>query len=336
MTWESVPWLVAGGLISPEVARLVAYLAGDQNEGILGPNDLKVSAMAVAGAGVDIAPGAAVLPCRTPGYAYQSYVGRNPTVDNVGVTATGAGGGRSDMIVARVEDPWLPLETWNDPADATVGPYIFTRRLDNVGAANIASKSAARAYLAAAGMSAIPLAGITLPLSTSAVIGSHITDLRTVAKPRRDRIPLTLNPGAPVQLTAGPAAYGAWSGSWPVEIPTWATKAVVFLNVYGARIDRSSSSVAGTAVGRVRMALGTAAPGPVLGQGSAYDVLAPAADATARHTLGAGDTLDIPAGYRGTTQTLTVQGIKTSGNKNLYVDTTSSITVDIEFQETAV
>lgn len=335
MSWESVPWAVGGGaVVSPEVARLVAYMAANGNEGTLGPNDLKVAAMAVAGAGVDIAPGAAIVPCRTAGYAYQSYAGRNPTVDNVGVTATGAGSGRVDMVVARVEDPWLPTEPWADPVDVAVGPYIYTRVIQNVGAAAVASKSAARAFLAAFASSSIPLAGITLPVSTAAVLGSHITDLRNVAKPRTDRRPYILNPGAKVSLSS--ASYVDWAGSWSVEVPVWATQAAVFLNIYGARLDRQAAGTSGTSVGRVRIALGTATPGPVLGQGSAYDILAPGSDAVARHSLGAGDLIDIPAGYRGTVQTLHVQGIKSSGNQNVYVDATSSITVDIEFQETAV
>lgn len=336
MTWESVPWAVGGGAAhSPETSRLLAHIAAQGNEGVIGLNDLKVSALASPGAGVDVAPGAAAIPCRTPGYTYQMYAGRNPTIDpNIGVTATGAGAGRTDMVIVRVEDPWLPLEPWSDPVDIAAGPYIFSRVLSGVPSSAIVDNEAAKAYLATQNMSAVPLAGITLPVSTSAVLAGHINDLRNVANPRTKRGLFTYNPGAASQLTS--ATYVDWpaSASLAVAVPFWATKIVMVLTINGARIDRSSSSVAGTAVGRVRTVLGTAAPGPVIGGGVAYDVLAPFADATARHTIGAGDTVDIPAGYRGTVQTLKVQGIKSSGNKNIYTDGTSSVTIQYEFQET--
>lgn len=328
MPWDSVPWAVRNGTTSPELGRLLAHVAFNGNAGIVGAADLKVSQLATPGAAVLVAPGACAIPCRAAGQAYQAYAGRMATQDQADVTAVGAGGSRSDMVVARVEDPTLSGEPWQTPIDIPNGPYIFTRVLANVGAAAVASHKAATDYLAAQGMSAIPLAGITRAASATTVLQANLVDLRRIANARRDRQMFTVNPGAVANLTS--ATYGNWFGSWQVEIPVWAVRAVVAVNIGGVRLDRTSTSASGTANGAVRVQLGT-----LLTQAAAYDFETTPSNAVGRYTVAAGDTLAIPAGDRGQVRTLTIQGNKAGGNKNVYADTATFATVDIEFQEAA-
>jgi hypothetical protein len=113
-------------------------------------------------------------------------------------------------------------------------------------------------------------------------------------------------------------------------VPAWAAKAVVAINIGGARIDRVSSTVNGNAAGQIRAILGT-----VPTQGTAYDLDAIASTITARFNVAAGDTIVIPASMRGTNQTLKIQGLKAGGTSNLYADTATFATVDVEFQEAA-
>lgn len=336
MGWEAVPWAIGGGaVISDHVLRTLAYAASDGNDGILGFPDLKVTATGTPGPSVDVAPGAAVLPVRTPNHPYQAYVGRCPTADNVSIAATGAGAGRTDMVVAQVEDPYLTGEPWADPADPAIGPYMFTRVIQGVPSSAIASRAAARAHLASIARSAIPLAGITLPLSTATVLQSHINDLRSVANARRETRKVTYNPSSTFGLTsASEVEWFALPGS--VEIPAWATQVAVGVQIHGAAVQRFSTTVNGAAYGNIRARLGTSAPGPVSTQTSSYDFDAPFQSGTTRYTVGAGDTVAIPAGYRGTTQSLSIRGLRTGGNKNLLVDTASAVVVDLEFLEGAV
>lgn len=334
MGWEAVPWAVGGGaVISDHVLRLLGFVAGNGNDGIVGFGDLKVSATGTPGSTVDVAPGAAIIPTRTPNHPYQAYLGRCPTADNVGIAATGAGATRTDMVVAQVEDPYLTGEPWPDPGDPAVGPYAFTRVLQGVPSAAIASRAAARAHLASIARSAIPLAGITLPISTATITQAMINDLRSVANARREPLTKTFNPGSTLNLSS--ATEVDWINMGTVDIPAWATQVAVALSIYGAGLARNSGSVNGVAYGNIRARLGTAAPGPIATQTASYDLDAPAASSYSRYTLGAGDTLAVPAGYRGTSQTLMVRGLRTGGNMPLYVDTASVCVAQLQFAETA-
>ena len=167
MGFDGVAWGVGGGAMhTPELYRLAAYILGNQNYGIVGPDDLKVAQLGTPGAGVQVAPGAAIIPCRTAGYTYQSYLGRCPTPALPGVTAQPAGSARRDLIVAQVRDPWLPTEPWPDPPSAADGPYVDAYVLENVGASVIGTganlpglRLSAEAYLTAQNISAVLLAG---------------------------------------------------------------------------------------------------------------------------------------------------------------------------------
>lgn len=232
MSWDSVPWFIGGGAQhSPEIARLLAYAATSAAEGVVEPGDLKVSALSVPGASVNIAPGAALIRSRATGGAQQTYVARNPIQDSVSIAAT-SGSKRSDLIVAQIEDPFMAGEPWQDPADPTVGPYVFTRVIPNV-PAGTKSLQGISAY---SGRSAIVLARVDVPASTAAITSAMITDLRSVAQPKNRQ---------EAWVAVGPAGYGntfaTADGVWKTlatvttsaQIPEWATRGLVRLSVSG-------------------------------------------------------------------------------------------------------
>lgn len=322
MTWDSVPWAVGGGaVISAEAFRLVAYVAFRGNEGILSPSDLAVTALSTPGASVNVAPGACSILCRASGETYQAYAGRLPVQDTVSIAATGASA-RSDMIVARIEDPWLAGEPWADPTDPTVGPYVFTRVISGV------ASTATTVTELGLGYSAIPLARIDIPASTGTITQSMITDLRQVANPRRDAELITYNPPVVASVTA--SSFTDWIASWPMAIPSWAVRVFVSASIGGVRLDRSSTTVNGNSTGQIRAMLGTAAT-----QGAAYDLDVVPTAVTSRFTLGVADRINIPSAMRGTTQTLKLQALQSAGNKPIYVDTGSFLSISLEFQEAA-
>ena len=316
MAWDSVPWFVGGGAQhSPEVARLLANVATGTAEGIATPTDLRVVPLDVPGASVRILPGAALIPSRATGGASQSYVARNPSEDVVGITATGSGSGRNDMIVARIEDPFMAGEPWDDPTDPTVGPYVFSRVIPNVPASAIASSAAASAYLASIGQTAIPLAGIALPASTGTVTSGLITDLRKVARPQRTRDLYNTQPTA--SSTVASSSWTDWTpqANRSIVIPTWATQVKVIGIVSGMGVASSATK------GIMRFWLGSLG-----GQYTAFDL-----DASTRATLVTSDTLAVPAALRGTTQTLKLQAARSTGTGNIATDTSSTVIWDVEF-----
>jgi len=326
MAWDSVPWFIGGGAQhSPEVARLLAYAATSGAEGLVEPGDLKVSALSVPGASVNIAPGAALIRNRAAGGTSQTYVARNPIQDTVKIAAT-SGSKRSDLIVAQIEDPFMAGEPWQDPADPTVGPYIFTRVISNVPAGTQRLQDVP-AY---AGRSAVTLARIDIPASTGTITNAMITDLRRVALPRSQRELLQAqSTGGPSTTAVDPlntSTYKAWprAASWEVEIPEWATHAQVRGDV------QSYVLKVGNAVGTLRAAfLGQ------VGRVSSFDEnWGGSSGQNTRNSLGFAHVFEVPAAMRGTTQTLRFEG-KRDGAGYIDADAFTVSLADVTFSQKA-
>lgn len=228
MAFDPVPYFVGGGALhSPEVMRTLAYAATGGAEGVVTPGDLKVTPTAVPGNSVQVSVGAAVLVNRAAASANQSYVARMNTADTVQIAATTSSGSRTDLIVAQIEDPWLSGEPWQDPADPTVGPYVFTRVISNVPAGTTRLQDVS-GY---AGRTAVTLARITIPAATATITSAMITDLRTLARPRSDRQNYL---GTPVDASTT-LDVNVWR-NFPtnpitgIRVPLWATHAVITMN----------------------------------------------------------------------------------------------------------
>lgn len=315
--WDSVPWFVGGGAMhSPEVARVLAYVALSGNEGILSPTDLKVRALAVPGGSVTVDPGAAAILCRATGQLHQAYAGRLASQDAMTIAPTSAGAGRSDLVVARVEDPYLAGEPWADPEDPASGPYIFTRIIAGVPAT---TTTLAQLNL---GYSAIPLARVDIPASTGTITQAMITDLRRVANPRRDRHLDIIFPTTTTAISSGWTDWRTVATSRSFAVPAWATQAVITADLSGMAVRGNAT------VGRLRVATaGTAAESTI------YDE-AWSGNTVRCHYTCAGE-LTLPAGTAGTQQTVRVEAVWVEGSGRMEIDTGTTIHVDVEFREVA-
>ncbi len=223
MTWTQGLWAVDGNTLDASLWRQQLYASSLKRSGIMAPTDLKVTAFSTPGAGVNVAGGSCVIAGQELSGGQQgSYFGFNNGVDTVSVSATG-GSIRSDLIIARVEDPTFSGTPWSwNPATQNL---IYSRDISGVSGGTV---------LVPAGTTGIPLARIDIPVSTSAITNAMITDLRALANPARQT---DLYVNTPVSNDTMNAATDSktvmrnWGPAFPaVYIPTWAvTMRVVFM-----------------------------------------------------------------------------------------------------------
>lgn len=226
--FDPVPWFVGGGAVhSPEVARTLAFAATGGREGVGRPGDLKVNALPVPGAAVQIEDGTCTILNRESGGDQQSYMARNQLTTQVPIPATGSSGGRSYLIVARVEDPNMAGGSrWTDWDTAATGPYVFPRPIPVP--AGTTSLQAVSGY---ANDSAVALARVDLPASTGTVTPGMIVDLRRLVTPRTER----QNPKGPLTDATVTLDQNVWR-PFPANpitgliVPPWATHAVVMVS----------------------------------------------------------------------------------------------------------
>lgn len=142
-----------------------------------------------------------------------TYFGYNVGTDNSLSIAPTTGTPRSDMIVARAEDPTFAGSPWGgSPAAETIFPRVIS------GVSNTA-------IVPPGGQSAIPLARIDMPATASTILPGYITDLRQMANAKRSRTILQTAGGAsPVNWTVGTTPT-AWppTATWQVAVPLWGT-----------------------------------------------------------------------------------------------------------------
>lgn len=192
MAFDPVPWLVEGGAEhSARLARTMIYYFTGGQEGILNSESLRVQALDVPGSKVRIMPGVATIKNRALGSPNECYMMRAGEESPVDITATGSGGSRTDLIVARVENPHISGEPWQLPSDSAVGPYVFPRVISNVPA------GIRTVHELDLGYSAISLAKVTIPANTATITNAMITDLRSICNPITGPMGPPGPPGAP-------------------------------------------------------------------------------------------------------------------------------------------
>jgi len=320
---DPVPWFVGGGAVhSPEVARLLAYAATAGAEGIIEPTDLKVAPLAVPGQSIRVLPGAGVIKSRAASNARQSYIASNPTETAVGVTATGSGAGRSDLVVLQIEDPNVSGSGWPVPADRAAGPYVFARIIPNVPAGTTRLQDVS-GY---AGRSAITLARIDLPASTATVTAGMIVDLRKMCQARTARF-YDVDSGSGGRLTTNAQAQ------WPtnvrqVEIPEWATH---FIGKVGLN---QLQQTGGNVYVKVAVALGP--DGSAVNSSDTYIDNDLPSGATGRVSATVLIGAAVPTAFRGTRQRLQIISTRQNVSSDPgFVDAAagSQIEWDIQFSE---
>lgn len=309
MALHPVPIAVTGATHTAQQFRMMIRDLASGAQGVTEGDDLKVTALAVNGSGVQISDGSAVI-AGAASPVQGSYSAYNIGADTVPIAATG-GTSRSDMVILRVEDP--EYEGNRDPA---VDPIVFFEVVSNV---------SSTATAVPAGYSAIPLARIDIPASTATITNAMITDLRRVANPRRERRMYTQSPSGTSALIGGSTTYSYFStaSGWNIPVPTWATKAVVRIDVSPIRYTVNNFW------GRLSATFGASRTlQPIYlddDQGTG----------TRRISSVVADTLTIPSTYRGTTQLLRVQAAAVeSGNLGrISIDGGTTLVADVEFSE---
>ncbi|MER5482637.1 hypothetical protein ABT024_05385 [Streptomyces sp. NPDC002812] len=319
MPWDSVPWFIEGAAEhSSEVARLLAYAAFGGAEGVVGPRDLRVQALTSPAAAVRVTTGACAIQNKSPGGTYQSYTARMPTADQVSVAATGVSA-RSDLVIARIENPYGNGEIWNLPANPKIGPYVHTRIISGV------SQSVTDVRQVRPGDTAITLARIDLPPNTSTVTTSMITDLREMVQPRRER---RLHP-VYVQSPGNLQLRGSLV-NWPpvariqVSVPRWATRAKLVTTLTGVVLLQNDVLLT------LQLYIGDS-------WGNTEVYIDDDQDGERRTTAVVAGTVNIPASMRGTTQPVYLKTWINPNTSNypgyIQVNRGTAIIHDIEFEE---
>jgi hypothetical protein len=307
--WDGVPWWIGGpAQHSRELARLIVYVASQGSEGIIGIGDLMVRAQTIPDDTVRVMPGACIVRNRYGGGAYQSYAARLPTTDSpIDIAANTTGTARSDLVIARVEDPlpsgspWQPYPSTDDRA--RVGPYVFSRPIPGVPAGTTDIRQISQR----ANDSAITLARIDVPPNTSTITQAMITDLRQMANPRnKTRLFGHSMVAAEAETLASTAAAGEY---WPnvigslfqVDVPEWATRVVCRFE--WSQVYFPGGYVAGSIWGQ----FGTeSTPNYFTTQATGFDTTGIANPS--RMSLSVADDLAVPASMRGTNISINPHG----------------------------
>jgi hypothetical protein len=320
VTFQVPGYAVDGNAQNGNFLRLMLQSATLGSQGVVGGQDCQVTATGVPSAGIIITSGAVVIVGAEASFQ-GSYYGYNAGNDTTLTIAATGGSARSDMIIARAEDPTWSGSPWGNPAS---GQIVFPRVLSGVSSG---------ATTVPGGYSAIALARIDVPASTSAITNAMIHDLRTVANPQQLMIMEAHNPSSPHASTAGTTNVQWPTGAiWSVAIPAWATTFVFSWTVSEVLYNNDGNLFVR---GDVWPIFGSSVTSPALTTPQTL-VSIPAAAGPWRHTFAGGGTISIPASMRGTTQTLQFAQVADGTNTaTLNYDAGASTTLIGQFQQLA-
>lgn len=331
MSMERVPYLVGGGFEhSAEVMRAMLAAATSGAEGIVNAGDMKVAPLSVPGTGVRVAPGNALIRNSYGGGTAQTYAARASAQTELPIESTGSSGSRTDLIVARIDDPTYAGSEY-DPLTYEAAKFEVIRGVP------ASTRTASQLNLS---YPAIALARITLPASTGTVTSGMITDLRKIAIPRRERVlyvhPLIQDDGDhELTATSEDGQYWPRVTTWRVDVPDWAQRVRIVGNLGGVKIRGGGGNSYGYVWVRIG---GMSDPDGFNSQATAWDI--PSTNAgNIREAWVFGDDHSIPVGMRGRDVTLAMRGRvngRDSGAPRPLADSLSVLSLDLEFYETAV
>ena len=324
MTLQSGVWAIDAGNMTGQIARLFFRSATRNSEGIVEIGDLLVKALDVPGAAVQVGDGAAIM--RGKEALWQgSYWGYNLGTEQVDINPT-SGSPRTDLVWLRMEDPTFPSSPWShDPATDTCMSFVVTEGV-SAGTTSIPE-----------GFTGIPLALITIPASTAAITSGMITDLRFMADPRTKTELYSLN--GVWDTPDGVGNVTDWEefpngASWDIDVPDWASQAVVSFTFGGLQYLTSGGNGTGSntdAQGFLRATLGSQSTDSIR-----YWVRTESGQYS-RVTYSGGDTLDLAVAVRGTTQTLKLEGSGVANYKgSLEADGGAGVVAQVLFREVPV
>lgn len=245
MTLTSAPWALDGARTPASVARLAARAAVKES-GIINPGDMKVLPLSVAGDGVRISSGGAVLENRYELSVNQAYVveATSEEILDSGDNFTGIigqGTTKSHLICVTVGDPnysfsghpWL--NSGNAPADSTAAldyQYVRPWVIKDVPSTTVRVEdlSSPPTYPTYA------LARIDVPNGSGSISSGMIVDLRSVVNPRGKTVQWSVPISTPDVLNVpSNFTYETWpdNSESSVYVPKWATKVYVNAFIYG-------------------------------------------------------------------------------------------------------
>jgi hypothetical protein len=304
------------------MARKLAFAATGGNQGIVAATDLEVRELAVPSDKIRVFPGVCAIRNKASDAKNETYIGSMLTEEEITIVATGGGGPRSDMICARVENPFPGSQPWPDPGDLLLGPYIKTVVLSNVSNTAVVPPGGN-------GDALIPLARIDIPASTGTIIQTYIKDLRKMSSVLRDSKRLMLPCPGQHTMPTSQNTFTRWpnppmTDSIKVDIPDWATKC--FINGIVTCVNLPS----GNAMGELRGGLGSLRTGAMR-----YDFATPVGGVD-RGTIPFGGELALPAAMRGTSQILLTEARSFTPGQGatvpIYAELYSTVSIQIEFE----
>lgn len=325
MTFEPV-WAVEGGRADAASARRLAWAATSGASGVTLPLDLKVSAYAVPGAGVNIGVGGGVVESTYAGAgACESYQFANDATTQLSVPG-GLPSVTTYYVIVRVDD--FHYNQSPAPADPLTYNYV---KPDVVTSGALSSVT--DPY--------ILLAKIVLPANTAAITNAMITDLRTVANPREQTVirPITaVATDTNMNLVSAdptgeifPGHGYDTIGPQVVSIPTWATKVQIqctWLGLYYPNTNPFGRYWVewGPSTGSNTRAIST----------DTFRFDAPQAGVSRAIWIAAAEQY-IPASYRGTDQTFVPKARYDSdaSHRGVFMDYMSGMVWTIRFLEVA-
>lgn len=286
-------------MVTGRTLRTVAYMGTSGQTGVGTPESMKVTAN---GASVSIAPGAAVAATRyVSSPSYNSYVLVSDSVASVSIPATGSGNGAVRYIIARADDPEFGGQ--GDPSE------IFWHYEQVASITNLPFPF-------------VPLARINQPASTTSITNAMITDLRTIATPRRVRDTADFVVTSAMNLTSAEYVDFPPGATAQLAVPTWATRAVVRADLLEAMTQTGHTD------GQMVLMLGNQ---PAYSGARRFDEVWGGATARTDHTVVAN--FNITPAMRGTTQPLRIRARKMGGAGHLRADTYTQVVYDYEFIE---
>lgn len=317
MTFQTAAYAVDGNQESGNFLRLMFQSATLGSQGVIGHLDCQVQANGPATAGVNITSGAVAVLGQEVSFQ-GSYYGYNVGTDSsVTISPTG-GSSRSDMVVIRAEDPTFSGSPWGGPP---AGQILFPRVIQNVSPGSLVPPG---------GISAIPLARIDMPASTSVVQSSYINDLRQVCNPQRALQVVTSAGSGGGTNTSTSTTPTAWppGASWSVQVPTYATQLRLMWVISGVIYGAGSNY--GGFIGPL---IGTSVTSPVVSMPTTAAYYTTGSQSV---TISGGAGVNVPASIRGTTVTLQFaqQGDGTDTGQLAYWKGSSTAVV-LEWQQQA-
>ena len=321
MAMERVPYLVGGGFEhTAEIMRAALAASTSGAEGVVLPGDFRAGPLPVPGTSIVVGPGNGLIRNSYGGGGSQTYAVRAPEQTELPIQATGSAGGRTDLIIARIDDPTY-AGTEFDPVTFEAAKFEVVRGVP------ASTRTAKQLNL---GYPAIEIARVTLPASTGTVTAGMITDLRRVALPRRERTLVTAFPAGSVSEGTAHKVGSAGYSVWPlrpaerpvVMVPDWANRLQIVVHISGCYYEHSGSNFS-----RIGLRTGINTDGSE--NGIAVE------DNNGRHHYIVVGTHRVGPELRGTLQTLTVSAVQTAGSGGFWADYQTSVAFDYEFSEVA-